>query len=92
MHNSNSVSLPKLVFTIFLNLIITIAQIAGGIISGSLALISDAIHNLSDTVSVALAWFAQVLSRKPSTPKSTFGYKRAKILASFNNSHPLISI
>lgn len=93
-HNNDSkqVSLPKLVFTIFLNLIITAAQIVGGIISGSLALISDAIHNLSDSVSVILAWFAQILSRKPSTPKSTFGYKRAEILAAFINSIVLIAI
>jgi cobalt-zinc-cadmium efflux system protein len=92
MHNTTNVSQPKLLFTIFLNLLITIAQITGGIISGSLALISDAIHNLSDTVSVSLAWFAQVLSRKPSTPKSTFGYKRAEILAAFINAITLIVI
>jgi cobalt-zinc-cadmium efflux system protein len=91
-HDTKQVSLPKLVFTIILNLIITIAQFVGGIISGSLALISDAIHNLSDTVSVILAWFAQVLSRKPSTLKSTFGYKRAEILAAFINSIALIAI
>jgi len=91
-HDTNQVSLPKLIFTIILNLIITTAQIVGGIISGSLALISDAIHNLSDSVSVILAWFAQVLSRKPSTLKSTFGYKRAEILAAFINSVALIAI
>jgi len=91
-NNKNQVSLPKLIFTIVLNLIITAAQIVGGIISGSLALISDAIHNLSDSVSVILAWFAQVLSRKPSTLKSTFGYKRAEILAAFINSIALIAI
>ncbi|HSO89119.1 MAG TPA: cation diffusion facilitator family transporter [Draconibacterium sp.] len=91
-HDTNQVSLSKLVFTIILNLIITAAQIVGGIISGSLALISDAIHNLSDSVSVILAWFAQVLSRKPSTLKSTFGFKRAEILAAFINSIALIGI
>jgi cobalt-zinc-cadmium efflux system protein len=91
-HNKNQVSLPKLIITIVLNLIITAAQIIGGIISGSLALISDAIHNLSDSVAVILAWFAQVLSRKPSTLKSTFGYKRAEILAAFINSIALIAI
>ena len=91
-HDTNQVSLPKLIFTIILNLIITAAQIVGGIISGSLALISDAIHNLSDSVSVILAWLAQVLSRKPSTMKSTFGYKRAEILAAFINSIALIAI
>lgn len=91
-HNTNQVSLPKLIFTVILNLIITAAQIVGGIVSGSLALISDAIHNLSDSVSVILAWVAQVLSRKPSTLKSTFGYKRAEILAAFINSSALIAI
>jgi cobalt-zinc-cadmium efflux system protein len=91
-HDKKQVSLVKLVFTIILNLVITAAQIIGGIISGSLALISDAIHNLSDSVSVILAWLAQVLSRKPSTLKSTFGYKRAEILAAFINSIALIAI
>ena len=93
-HNqdTNQVSLPRLIFTVILNLLITVAQIVGGIISGSLALISDAIHNLSDSVSVMLAWFAQVLSRRPSTKKSTFGYKRAEILAAFVNSIALIAI
>jgi cobalt-zinc-cadmium efflux system protein len=91
-HDTNQVSLPKLIFTVILNLIITAAQIVGGIISGSLALISDAVHNLSDSVSVILAWVAQVLSRKPSTLKSTFGYKRAEILAAFINSIALIAI
>jgi cobalt-zinc-cadmium efflux system protein len=91
-HQHNQVSLPRLLFTIVLNLIITVAQIIGGIISGSLALISDAIHNLSDSVSVILAYIAQILSRKPSTVKSTFGYKRAEILAAFINSLALIGI
>ena len=91
-HVNTEVSLPKLLFTIFLNLVITAAQIVGGILSGSLALISDAIHNFSDSISVILAYFAQVLSRKPSTLKSTFGYKRAEILAAFINALSLIAI
>ena len=91
-HNTENVSNSKLVFTILLNLIITLAQVIGGIISGSLALISDAIHNLSDSVSVILAWFAQILSHKPTTLKSTFGYKRAEILAAFINALALIGI
>ena len=92
MHENNDVSLPRLIFTIILNLIITVAQIIGGIISGSLALISDAIHNLSDTISVILAYIAQLLSLKPSTKQSTFGYKRAEILAAFINAVALIAI
>lgn len=91
-HNTETVSNSKLVFTILLNVLITTAQVIGGIISGSLALISDAIHNLSDSVSVILAWFAQILSHKPTTQKSTFGYKRAEILAAFINALALIGI
>ena len=91
-HDPNEVSNSRLVITILLNVIITIAQIIGGIISGSLALISDAIHNLSDSLSVILAWLAQFLGQKPRTIKSTFGYKRAEILAAFINSLALIGI
>lgn len=91
-HETHQVSASKLVFTIILNGIITAAQIVGGVISGSLALISDAVHNLSDMVSVILAYVAQSLSRKPSTGKSTFGYKRAEILAAFINALALIGI
>ena len=91
-HETKQVSLSRLLFTIFLNLVITVAQIIGGIISGSLALISDALHNLSDTISVILAYVAQVLSRKPRTQRSTFGLKRAEILAAFINALTLIGI
>lgn len=91
-HDTNQVSGSRLLFTILLNLVITAAQIVGGLISGSLALISDAIHNLSDTVSVILAYLAQFLSRKPTTRKSTFGYKRAEILAAFFNAVVLVGI
>jgi len=91
-HGNTEVSLSKLAFTIFLNLLITVVQIVGGIISGSLALISDAIHNLSDSISVVLAYVAQVLSSKPASHKSTFGYKRAEILAAFINAIALIGI
>lgn len=91
-HHNSQVSSSKLIFTIILNGVITAAQIVGGIVSGSLALISDAIHNLSDMVSVILAYVAQVLSQKPNTLKSTFGYKRAEILAAFINAIALIGI
>jgi cobalt-zinc-cadmium efflux system protein len=78
--------------TIVLNVIITAAQIAGGLISGSLALISDAIHNLSDGIAIFLAYMANVISQKERTSQSTFGYKRAEILAAFINALALIAI
>jgi cobalt-zinc-cadmium efflux system protein len=82
----------NLAITVVLNGIITISQFAGGIISGSLALISDALHNLSDVISVILAYMAHRIGLRPQTLKSTFGYKRAEILAAFINAISLIAI
>jgi cobalt-zinc-cadmium efflux system protein len=82
----------NLAITVILNGIITVAQFAGGMISGSLALISDALHNLSDVISVILAWLAHRIGMRPQTLKSTFGYQRAEILAAFINGISLIAI
>ncbi len=82
----------NLAITVILNGVITISQFAGGIISGSLALISDALHNLSDVISVVLAYLAQRIGLRPQTQKSTFGFKRAEILAAFINAITLIAI
>ena len=82
----------NLAITVVLNGIITIGQFAGGIISGSLALMSDALHNLSDVISVILAYLAHQIGMRPQTLKSTFGYKRAEILAAFINAISLIAI
>jgi cobalt-zinc-cadmium efflux system protein len=82
----------NLVLTVILNGVITIGQFTGGIISGSLALISDALHNLSDVISVVLAYLAHRIGLRPQTTKSTFGYKRAEILAAFINAMTLIAI
>jgi cobalt-zinc-cadmium efflux system protein len=77
---------------VILNGIITVGQFAGGIISGSLALLSDALHNLSDVISVILAYLAHRIGLRPQTEQSTFGYKRAEILAAFINALTLIAI
>jgi cobalt-zinc-cadmium efflux system protein len=82
----------NLAATVILNGIITFAQFIGGIISGSLALISDALHNLSDVISVILAYLAYRIGLKPKNIQSTFGYKRAEILAAFINAITLIVI
>lgn len=82
----------NLAITVLLNSVITVGQFVGGVISGSLALISDALHNLSDVISVVLAWVAHRIGQKPRTSKSTFGYKRAEILAAFINALSLIAV
>lgn len=73
-------------------MVITLAQVVGGIISGSLALLSDAVHNLSDVVSLIISYAANSLSRKQASTNRTFGYKRAEIIAAFVNSATLIIV
>ncbi len=92
MGHSHNHTGRNLAITVILNGLITIGQFTGGIISGSLALISDALHNLSDVISVILAYVAHRIGLKPQTQNSTFGYKRAEILAAFINAISLIAI
>ncbi len=82
----------KLIWTIGLNVFITLIQIAGGIISGSLALLSDAVHNLGDSLALILSAVAVRMSRRPRTPKHTFGWKRAELLAALINATVLVVI
>lgn len=82
----------RLLFTIVLNFIISIAQIIGGIISGSLALISDALHNFSDAISIVVSYIAIKLRSRQNSFKHTFGLKRAEILAALLNSATMIVI
>lgn len=82
----------NLVFSILLNLVITIAQITGGIVSGSFALISDALHNFSDVLSLVFSLFANRLSRRKASLDQTFGYKRAELIAAFVNAITLIVV
>ncbi len=82
----------RLLGSILLNGLITIAEITGGILSNSLALVSDAIHNLSDTLALILAWAAnRIGGRKPDT-RRTFGYRRLEILSAFINASVLAGI
>ncbi|MFC7446112.1 Cobalt-zinc-cadmium resistance protein CzcD [Mesoflavibacter sp. HG96] len=82
----------KLLISIFLNIGITVAQIIGGFISGSLALLSDALHNLSDVISLIVSYAASKLAKRKASNNKTFGYKRAEILAAFINAATLIIV
>jgi cobalt-zinc-cadmium efflux system protein len=91
-HSHRTASSNRLLISIGLNALITLVEIAGGILSNSLALISDAIHNLSDTLALVLAWIANKIGeRKPNT-RRTFGYKRLEILSAFINASLLTAI
>ncbi len=92
-HHHIKLSGKKLLISILLNVLITAAQLIGGFISGSLALISDAVHNLSDVISLIISYIANLLTNnKRQTLHQTFGFKRAEIIAAFLNSATLIII
>lgn len=89
---SSQVQGSKVLLSIILNSILTVAQLIGGIISGSLALISDTLHNFSDVISLSITYFANKLIRKEASYKRTFGYKRAEIMAAFINSATIVIV
>lgn len=91
-HNTESLSGRNLLISIFLNIIITAAQVVGGVLSGSLALLSDALHNFSDVISLVVSYVANKLAKKKASLQKTFGYKRAEILAAFINASTLIIV
>lgn len=91
-HNHGNLQGRNLLISIFLNILITAAQVVGGIISGSLALLSDALHNFSDVLSLVVSYVANKLAKKKASLQKTFGYKRAEILAAFINASTLIIV
>lgn len=91
-HHSKDDSDRSLIVAVSINILLTVFQIVGGIISGSLALIADALHNLSDAASLGIAIFARKISRKPADQSKTFGYKRAEVVAALINLTILVII
>jgi len=89
-HNENPSG--RLFISILLNGLITLVEIVGGIFSNSLALISDAIHNMGDTLALILAWLANNVSGRKPNARRTFGYKRFEILSAFINASILAAI
>jgi len=79
-------------WAIVVNVILTVVQIIGGILSGSLSLVADAIHNLSDAISMAIAYIARRIARRPANDQWTFGYVRAELIAALINYTTLIVI
>jgi len=91
-NHHNKVSGKNLGLAILLNVGMTLAEAIGGIISGSIALLSDAAHNFSDVISLVISYFANRLSKRKATERETFGFRRSEILAAFINSATLIII
>jgi cobalt-zinc-cadmium efflux system protein len=91
-HADETTSTVRLFITMMLNFLITVVEVIGGILSGSLSLLSDALHNFSDGIAIIISYIAIRLGRQPQTAKFTFGLKRAEILAAVINAGTLIVI
>ena len=91
-HGTHDLTDARLVWAVAVNAGLTIVQIIGGLLSGSLALIADALHNFSDAASLGLALFARKVGRRPADKLMTFGYGRAEIIAALINLTTLIIV
>ncbi|ACS33332.1 cation diffusion facilitator family transporter [Thermococcus gammatolerans] len=90
-HHAHKVK-GRLLFSFALNIVITLAEVVGGILSGSLALLSDSVHNLGDSMSLLASYFAVKIGERKANEKYTFGYRRAEILVAFVNSAVLVGV
>ena len=84
-HHSEASWGKRLFITMVMNLIIPAVQIVAGIIAGSMALISDALHNLSDFVSILISYLALKIGKRGPSPSQTFGYRRVEVMAAVFN-------
>jgi cobalt-zinc-cadmium efflux system protein len=84
-HGLDKIGDRRLVLAITINLLLTVVQIIGGIVSASLSLIADALHNFSDASALLIAYAARKIGRQPADHFRTFGYKRAEVIAALIN-------
>lgn len=91
-HHAAGMGERRLAVAVAINLGLTVAQVIGGLLSGSLALIADALHNFSDAASLIIALWARRLTRRPADRQMTFGWGRAEIVAALVNFTTLILI
>lgn len=79
-HHHHHESHKNIAVAFFLNLAFTFIEIVGGLLTNSMAILSDAVHDLGDSVTLGLSWYLERLSHKPRTERLTYGYKRFSLL------------
>jgi cobalt-zinc-cadmium efflux system protein len=84
-HDVSEKSVKLLILSFVINMLLSLAEIIGGIIAGSVALIGDALHNTSDALSILIAVIAYKIGHRKASPKYTYGFKRAEIIGGFVN-------
>ena len=82
----------RVVLAVVANLLLTVAQVVGGVLSGSLALVADALHNFSDVAALLIAFAARRIARRPADEDMTFGYRRIEVVAALVNYTTLVVI
>jgi cobalt-zinc-cadmium efflux system protein len=89
-HNNSHGEKSNIALAFFLNLSFTIIELIGGLFTNSIAIISDAVHDFGDSLSLGLAWYFQKLSKKGKTKQYSYGYKRFSLLGAIINSIVLV--
>ena len=84
-HDLEGLSDRRIAYTVALNVLLTVAEIIGGVVSGSVALVADALHNLNDAVALLIALFARRVARRQPDARRTFGYRRAEVVGGLIN-------
>ena len=92
VHHAHGDSATRIFWALLLTAGFMVAEVIGGVLSGSLALLADAAHMLIDSVSLLFAWLAFRLSRRPADAARTYGYHRFPVLAAFTNGISLVFI
>src|SRR3712207_4981099 len=92
VHEANAENRRALTAVLILTALFTVVEVVGGLLTGSLALLADAGHMLSDVAALGVALFAFWLSGRPATPDRSFGYKRAEALAALANGLALVAV
>lgn len=85
-------AIRRMALSLVITLVFVFVEIAAGIFSNSLALLTDAAHNFTDVLALALSWWALRLTSQPANQNKTYGYHRAGILAALANSTTLVVI
>lgn len=89
-HHGHSHDTGNIKVAFFINLLFTIIEIIGGVLTNSVAILSDAVHDLGDSLSLGLAWYFQNYSKKKRSPSFSYGYGRFSLLGAIINSIVLV--
>ena len=89
-HHHDHTDIKNIKFAFFLNVVFTIIEIIGGLLTNSVAILSDAIHDFGDSISLGLAWYFQKMAKKGNDNSYSYGYKRFSLLGAIINSIVLV--